>query len=714
VPNPGLEMFTRERATQRGSWQWILRVAELIAWGTATVIFLLLHSTTLPPAIYRGGLLLAALLSAWIMVTFRVVLPRARSVPGLSLLSLLLGLVFAGATYGLLRGEVPSIQLTFAPVIVVVGLMSDLRGGLLASAAAAAGYLALSGLTGGLPSLVSGALNVAIFALSGSVSGLLARELRSHYSAEQEEHRLATAVRLRLLAVLDSVGEAIVFRDRQGTLRIVNKRAEELFEVPSESYLGRPAVELLRTIARATEDPEGFMEAFQQLRDDPALEFREDIEQILPARRQLRLHSRATFDESGTLVGRLDVYTDVTESVRRAAEVERLYEDARKTAESYQRGLLPTAVPTLPRLNLVASYVPAAGRRAVCGDFYDFVSMPNGAQAVVLGDVCGVGPVAANDAAMTRYTLRSFAGDENDPGRLMARLNDHLGNHLAIERFVRLVVGLLDPERAELEYTNAGHVPPVIYRAKTGRVEWLLESSAVLGVEPGTTYVSARTKLEPGDMVVFYTDGVTEASRRGRPFGQGKFSDLVAEYGVGTPGELVQAIRRAVEAWTGGGELRDDLAMLVCQVVPDATISEPTRELVLPNDPARIADVRSFVADFLIAARASVEASQEMLLAVGEAAANACRHGSKPDRRTEMRVRCVLEGRDVTVTISDEGPGFDSSALERNGLPDRFASGGRGLFLMRQFVDSFAVDSSPEGTTVSLRRRVLDHVDVAE
>jgi anti-sigma regulatory factor (Ser/Thr protein kinase) len=156
----------------------------------------------------------------------------------------------------------------------------------------------------------------------------------------------------------------------------------------------------------------------------------------------------------------------------------------------------------------------------------------------------------------------------------------------------------------------------------------------------------------------------------------------------------------------GAEGLRDDLAMLVCQVVPDATLSEPTRELVLPNEPARIADVRSFVAGFLADARATIEASQELLLAVGEAAANATKYGRAPEGRSEIRVRCVLEGPDVAVSLSDDGPGFDPSILERNGLPDRFASGGRGLFLMREFVDSFDVESSAEGTTVVLRRRV--------
>ena len=696
-------MSARGPQPRKGSWRWVLHVAEITAWGTALLVFGLLHSTPLGRNTYRAGLVLVALLLGWVTLTFRFVLPRGRHRPILGALSMAGGLAFAASLFALLRGEIASIQLTFVPAIVVTGLLGNLTWGLAAAGLSIALYLGLAGAGSGLPSLVSGILNAGLFVLSGSVAGLVARELRSHYSAEQEEHRLATAVRHRLLAVLDSVGEAIVFRDRNGFVRILNSRAEELFEVSGDDYLGRPVVELLRTVARRTEDPEGFMEAFQRLLDDPGEELEESIEQIIPARRQLRLHSRPTFDDDGTLVGRLDVYTDVTESVRRAAEVGRLYEEARRTAESYQRALLPD-VPALPRVNVVAHYVPAAGRRAVCGDFYDFIPLSNAKQAIVLGDVCGIGPPAANDAALARYTLRSLVWGQEDPGPLIDVLNDHLCAQLPSERFVRLVVAVLDPERAVLEYVNAGHAPPIVYRAKSGKVEWLTQDDLALGVDPSVNYSATRIELESGDMLVFYTDGVTEALRLGRPFGQGRLSDIVEQYGVGTPGELVQAMRRAVEAWVGSDGLRDDLAILVCQVVPDTTLGEPTRELVLPNEPSRIADARAFVAAFLADARASVEVSQEVLLAVGEAAANACKYGRSPEGRSEIRVRCQLEGRVVTVTLADNGPGFDPAAFELNGPPDRFASGGRGLFLMRQFVDSCEIDSSGQGTTVSLRR----------
>lgn len=691
---------------RKGSWRWAAQVAELTAWGSAAVVFLVVHIADLPTPRYLASLALIALLCGWIWGYFHHLLPRRSDDVPAVVLSLATAFAFAAGLFVLLRPDVPQAHVVFVPVIVVAGLLGGLPQALVAGGASSAGELLLGALSARAPSLLAWVVHGALFGLVAAIAGLLARELRSHYRGEQKEQRLATAVRHRLMAVLDAVDEAIVFSDRSNTVRVINRRAAELFDIEPDAYLGGPVVELLRTIARASEDPEGFMETFQQLRDDPELEIRTQVEQLLPARRQLRLYSAPARDDSGALVGRIDVYTDISEAVRRAAEIERAYEEARQTAESFQRGLLPTTVPRLPRTSLVAHYVPAAGRRAVCGDFYDFVPLPDGRVVLVVGDVCGIGPTAAHDAALARYTLRSLSDDEPDAGGLLQHLNQHLLRHLAPERFVRLIYAVLDPERAALEYANAGHVPPVLFRCRSGEVQWLEEGGIALGIEDDARFKVGRVQLEPGDTVLLFTDGLTEAPRMGQPFGRGRLVDLVRDYGVGTPGELVQALRRALEAWAGA-ELRDDLAMVACQVVPDTAAAEPERELVLPNEPARVAEIRAFVASFLSDLRAPVEDAAEFLLAVSEAAANAARHGRRPEGRSELRVRCSARGERVVVSVTDDGAGLDPARLQRTELPDRFASGGRGLFLMHSLSDDVDIDSSPAGTTVTLARALL-------
>ena len=710
--------MSKDRNTvERGSWRWAAHVAELMAWATVALIFIAIHGADLDRGTYRQALGVVAGLGAWLIVFFHLLLFRRGTSRLIAWTGVVVHVAFATAIYGLLRGEVPSSQLIFVPVILATGLVGGLVEALAASVLAVAGYFGVATTVGAEPSFVPTGVNAAIFLLSGTVAGLLARELRSHYRGELREQRAATTVRHRLFAVLDSVDEGIVYRDRQGTARVINQRGAEIFGITPDDYVGGPVIELLRTVARQTEDPEDFLEQFQKIRDDPTVELRMDVDQLLPERRRLSLYSRPTFDDDGALVGRIDVFADITENVRRAAEVERLLEQARRTAENYQRGLLPESIPSLPRLSIVAHYVPAAGRRAICGDFYDFVNLADGKMAFVLGDVVGIGPKAATDAALTRYTLRSLALNETDPASLLEAMNIHLSPQLPPDRFVRLLVAVMDPERAVLTYSNAGHVPPVLYRAKSGAVDWLEEGGLVLGIDKHATFKSGHLELDPGDMLVMYTDGVTEASRAGRPYGQGKFRDLIELYGVGTPGELAQALRRSVEAWVATdpdkpvpegtlGELRDDIAILAVQVALDRTLGEPARELVLPNEPSRVSEVRAFVSSFLADLRAPVDVSTEIQLAVGEAAANANRHGHRADGRGEVRVYCALEGPSVTITIADDGGGFDPGKVDATALPDRFASGGRGLFLMRELMDEVEFESTDSGTTVTMYRKI--------
>ncbi|HVF53583.1 MAG TPA: SpoIIE family protein phosphatase [Actinomycetota bacterium] len=510
-------------------------------------------------------------------------------------------------------------------------------------------------------------------------------------------HRLAG-----LLAILDTIEQSVVYSDHSGVVRVVNRAAAHLLDLVPESYIGAPRVQLLREVARRTEDPEGFMELFQQLLEDPDMELHAELEQILPARRTLRLFSGAVRDARGSARGRVDVFTDITESVRRAEDNKRLYEQARRTAESYQRGLLPSAPPHLPRMNIVAHYLPVAGDRAIAGDFYDFLSLPDGRMGIVFGDVCGIGPAAANDAALARYTVTSYFPEESEPGALLERVAQRVGAQLAPDRFIRLVYAILDPERGRLAYANAGHVPPMVHRAKSGEVEWLEEGGVALGLDNAEKYKSGHVELEPSDLVVFYSDGVSTAPRLGQPYGTRRLVELLRDWGAGSPGEFVQAVVRAVEAWVSPSGLRDDIAVVACQVVPDHAMGEPVRELVLPNEPARLKDVRAFVASFLADLRAPVEPSSELLMAVGEAAANCACHGRRVEGRSEVRVKCRASGDSVSVTLADDGVGFDPRS--QRPTPDPFAAGGRGLYLMVELTDDVEVESSAAGTTITLTK----------
>jgi anti-sigma regulatory factor (Ser/Thr protein kinase) len=128
--------------------------------------------------------------------------------------------------------------------------------------------------------------------------------------------------------------------------------------------------------------------------------------------------------------------------------------------------------------------------------------------------------------------------------------------------------------------------------------------------------------------------------------------------------------------------------------------------LAIPNDPANASDMRSFVGDFMTQAEIAEDIADEILMAVGEVVANACRHGLRTVGVGEVDLRCEMRDAHVVITVTDDGHGFDVSSVIQTGVPDLLSSGGRGFFLMRQLMDRVDVDSSAAGTTVVLERKV--------
>ena len=196
-----------EPIARRGSLRWVTRVAEAISWATVVVLFLVLNVADLDPAAYRDGLIVVGAAGVWLLLFYRGLLPRRiRSwwAVGVPLVS---SVAFAAAFFWLLFEQVPSLQVVFIPGIVATGLLAGLWGGLVSSLLSVAAFAAITRPPLSGDEAIDAGLTAGLFILSGLVSGILARELRTHYRGEQEEHRLATAVRHRLLAVLDAVDE---------------------------------------------------------------------------------------------------------------------------------------------------------------------------------------------------------------------------------------------------------------------------------------------------------------------------------------------------------------------------------------------------------------------------------------------------------------------------------------------------------------------------
>ena len=216
---------------------------------------------------------------------------------------------------------------------------------------------------------------------------------------------------------------------------------------------------------------------------------------------------------AGELVARVRSHLEVARLREEVAAAER--ERARRAeavAETLQRSLLPERLPELPELQLAGRYVPAGRELHVGGDWYDAIPLADGRVVLAIGDVAGHGIRAAAVMGEVSHALRAYAREGYTPAELLRRLDSLVLGAPGIP-MVTCQCALLDPATGELRWASAGHPPPLVVRAD-GAVEWLETRVAhPLGVMPGTRQTEAEGRLEDGDALVLFTDGLVE--RRG-------------------------------------------------------------------------------------------------------------------------------------------------------------------------------------------------------
>ena len=237
----------------------------------------------------------------------------------------------------------------------------------------------------------------------------------------------------------------------------------------------------------------------------------------------------------------------------------RLYQHEKYFAETMQRSLLPRTLPEVPGFRLGAIYASSA-RLELGGDVYDYMALPGGRLAVVLGDVTGHGVEATADMAMAKFVFRSLAREHPDPADFLSSANEVVYGEIPTGKFITMVALRIDPERAELACASAGHPRPRLLLAD-GSVHTIDAGGLALGVEPGQTYEETRATIPAGASVVLYTDGVVEARRGGEVYGEERLDAVLARRASLSPQDLAAAVIADCRAFAGG-ELEDDCAVV--------------------------------------------------------------------------------------------------------------------------------------------------------
>jgi PAS domain S-box-containing protein len=276
------------------------------------------------------------------------------------------------------------------------------------------------------------------------------------------------------------------------------------------------------------------------------------------------------FAESGRSYCEADLLLaeDLASRAALALDNARLYRERDDIARTLQEGLLPGPFPEVPGVELAARYQAAGEGIDVGGDFYDAFDTEDGAWALVVGDVCGKGPKAAALMGTARHTIRAAALREHRPSAVLTTLNAALHQQSREQWFCTVCYVRLRPQSggARLTVCAGGHPLPAILRTD-GTVEFAGTPGTLLGVFTDVELTDATVDLGPGDALVLFTDGLTDAERTGEEFGQKWLADMLAR----NVGRSVEEIARSLERVVLGDRNRrlpDDLAILVARVKP--------------------------------------------------------------------------------------------------------------------------------------------------
>lgn len=275
------------------------------------------------------------------------------------------------------------------------------------------------------------------------------------------------------------------------------------------------------------------------------------------------------------------VYEQMRHQIEEEASERGRLEQEMTIARDIQMELLPRTFPRIPGLDMFAFTVPA---RHVGGDCYDVIDVGDGRLALTIGDVSGKGTPAAILMANVQAAVRALSESGIPADQLITRVNKLVHNFTEESAFITFFYCVLDTRTGDLRYVNAGHNPPCVFRAD-GSKEYLHRGGLVIGIMPGAEYEEGRTVLAPGDDLVLYTDGITEAvNPEEEMFGEERLEALLAEHRHASAREIEEYVYSGIRDFVGAAAQSDDLTMVVVKLMAEPADDESVSSSDSPRE----------------------------------------------------------------------------------------------------------------------------------
>ena len=499
-------------------------------------------------------------------------------------------LVRMGTKYALARTTMAVIQLAVAALIFILFVVPVVAGhrrdslGLVLALLAIAGLLAMFFARGFLGSRFQNWLDRRFFREAYNAE-LILSDLAGQARTFTDSHSLIETVAQRISDVLH-VPQIAVLLSQGGSFRVQQSLGLDMNGTLALSTAGSTIRHLTHTSSPAVVDhktPDRWLEEADSQDKHLLAETRAELLLPLPGRDRLlglltmgAKQSEEAYSPSDLrLLGSLGLQTglgleiaELARSLAQESTQRALIHREIEIAREVQERLFPQSIPTLAGVSLAGSCRPALG---VGGDYYDIFEMMESKVGLAIGDVSGKGVPAALLMASLRACLRTMTTfGEADLAQLMERLNQLVYESSAAHRYATFFFAVYDPSVRKLVYVNAGHNPPFLLRNNDGgsaRCERLKAGGAVIGLLPHTTYEEESLTLNPGDLLVLYTDGFSEAmTNDDEEWGEERMLSAVEAVRSKAAGEVISGLFEAADRFTQGAPQQDDMTLLALKI----------------------------------------------------------------------------------------------------------------------------------------------------
>lgn len=419
----------------------------------------------------------------------------------------------------------------------------------------------------------------------------------------------------------------------------------------------------------AKKDLIGILNIVKKSSDRPHVLHPEDIENL-----------KTITDLSGTAIHNAVLYQDTIKKQKLDQEL--------RVAHEIQKKLLPSALPEFPNFNFGAISIPA---REIGGDYYEFFTLDSGKLGIIIADIVGKGIPAALLMVMIKSMLRSNVALYDSPKEALGKMNTMIEKDPAIDKYVPIFYGILDPETLLFKYCNAGHEPSIIFTGVD--FESLDTDGFPLGAWPDSAYEEKELQFKQNDIFLMFTDGIIEArNEEEEEFGHARVKEVVRQYWELDAQDIVDRMFDSVLEHSGSKDQHDDLTLVVLKIGPKLMVEDrdqpiAIKELRVTSSKQNISLIRNELDRITAEMGFEPEDQFNIKLAVNEAQANVVEHAYRGSEKGEIIFKFMVFPNRLEILIKDFGKGMDQKTIKGEKHLDELEGSGLGVYLIHTLMD---------------------------